>query len=402
MDSTEKRSLVDYVTAWLRPLLGSQAVFEVRALGCTSSDYRRPHTRGGFFDSDHLRDASQAIVSLSDRCKAEGVYFTLNPLKPSLLARRANRVDVIKQSDASAKDDEVSCRHLLLVDCDPVRPGGISSSNAEHDMAQAKAREVAAHLGAAGWPSPIVADSGNGWHLLYRIDLPADDSGIIQRCLQALSHQFSDQAVSIDTSVFNPARICKAYGSWARKGDNTPDRPHRRSYVKEIPDEFAAVPVELLRTLAAMAPQESKRKEPRRSGRSPPTLADRVRKYLAACRPSISGEHGHDNAYRVACELVRGFSLSVDDAFPLFDEWNQRCDPPWSHQDLMRKLEEADRKADGEAGYLLRGDQADTQRAEVQEMDFDLTGFGKRELIHPLWHNPQIATMWKPKLRKFR
>jgi len=27
--------------------------------------------------------------------------------------------------------------------------------------------------------------------------------------------------------VFNPARICKLYGTLSRKGDSTPERPHR-------------------------------------------------------------------------------------------------------------------------------------------------------------------------------
>jgi hypothetical protein len=41
--------------------------------------------------------------------------------------------------------------------------------------------------------------------------------------------------VKIDQSVHNPARLCKVPGTWARKGDNTTDRPHRIAQFLEVP-----------------------------------------------------------------------------------------------------------------------------------------------------------------------
>jgi hypothetical protein len=38
--------------------------------------------------------------------------------------------------------------------------------------AKAKAEELARVLRAMGWPEPLQALSGNGWHLQYRIALP--------------------------------------------------------------------------------------------------------------------------------------------------------------------------------------------------------------------------------------
>jgi hypothetical protein len=94
---------------------------------------------------------------------------------------------------------------------------------------------VRAFLDSRGWPAPVVGDSGNGHHLLYRIDLPADDGGIVQRVLQALARRFDTDAVKIDQKVFNPARVCKLPGTLARKGDNIPARPHRRAKFLEVP-----------------------------------------------------------------------------------------------------------------------------------------------------------------------
>jgi len=59
--------------------------------------------------------------------------------------------------------------------------------------------------------------AGNGAQLLYRVDLPADDGGLVQRCLQALQ-PCSTNDVHVDLSVHNPARICRLPGTWNRKG----------------------------------------------------------------------------------------------------------------------------------------------------------------------------------------
>ena len=87
-----------------------------------------------------------------------------------------------------------------------------------------------------GWPVPIMAISGNGYHLLYRIDLPTNDDGLIERVLLALCERYSDDSVTVDRAVHNPSRITKVIGTLARKGDDTPDRPHRRSELLEIPN----------------------------------------------------------------------------------------------------------------------------------------------------------------------
>jgi hypothetical protein len=124
----------------------------------------------------------------------------------------------------------------MLVDCDPKRLAGISSSETEKALAHERALAIRDFLWGAVWPPPILADSGNGWHLLYRIDLPPDDGEVVKRCLHALAARFDDARVSIDTAVFNPARIVKLYGTMARKGDSTPERPHRFSRLVEIPN----------------------------------------------------------------------------------------------------------------------------------------------------------------------
>ena len=219
------------VAAWLQRLLEPGQVTELRALKVRRRG-ERAHTESGFFDYDHLDDMAAASLSLTPY--ARGVYFVLNPLKPDILARRCNRTDWAEEGEL-ASDKDVARRRWLLIDADPVRDSHVSATDGEKGEALRVVRAVRDHLRGRGWPAPVLADSGNGYHLLYRLDLPADEGGMVKRILQALADRFEAPSVKIDRSVFNPARICKLPGTLARKGDSTPDRPHRRSYLLEVP-----------------------------------------------------------------------------------------------------------------------------------------------------------------------
>jgi hypothetical protein len=93
------------------------------------------------------------------------------------------------------------------------------------------------------------------------------------------------------------------------------------------------------------------------------TPSERARAYIAKLPPSISGQGGHDAAFRAACALIQGFDLTFHEAWPLLLEFNQRCDPPWSDRDLTHKLADATRQAQqsGRVGYLLGEDRPWTQ-----------------------------------------
>lgn len=241
------------VAGWLRVLVDPQDVVELRALKCRTRDNRRPHTCAGFYDYAHLYDMAWRAMVLS-RGESPGIYFTLNPVHRDLLSRRCNRTDMA-ESGTLATDANIIRRRWILIDADPIRIADVSSTDHEKAAARELVERVRTYLREIGWPEPILADSGNGYHLLYRIDLPVDDGGLVERCLKALAAQFDSVEVKIDTTVFNPSRIVKLYGTVSRKGDNTPDRPHRRSRVIDIPDERSPVPIELLEALAATAPK---------------------------------------------------------------------------------------------------------------------------------------------------
>lgn len=200
------------------------AVAELRAL-------RSRGTVSGYFDN------FKALAKHAARLDGQGhqVYVTLNPVLPALLSRYSNRVE--HRSKATTKDHEIEKRLWLPVDLDPVRPSGISASENEKRAALERAVEIREYLTGQGWPEPVEADSGNGAHLLYRVDLPNDAESLklVRDVLAALDFRFSDNVVSVDTGVFNAARIWKLYGVMSRKGDDSEERPHRRSRIISIP-----------------------------------------------------------------------------------------------------------------------------------------------------------------------
>ncbi len=213
----------------------------------------KQRTISGYYDN--YEAAAREAAELSGKVPA--VYFTLHSIKPDLLARRCNRME--SYVETTTADNEVSNFEWLPIDLDAKRPTGISSTDEEHAKALTKASEIQAWLVARGWPANAFmrADSGNGGHLTAKIDLEATDENeaLIKRCLQALDSLFSDESVTIDTSVYNPARIWKLPGTAVCKGDNMPERPHRVAKLLERPDALETVTREMLVNLAALIPQ---------------------------------------------------------------------------------------------------------------------------------------------------
>ena len=206
---------------------------------------------GGWF-----RDTEKA-ANLAVQIEAEGIYTTLNPCTAGLLARANQR---LKANVDRTADSHIVRIKNLLIDIDPVRPAGISSTNEEHEDALRIAQCVKAHLTTEGWPEPLVGDSGNGAHLIYPLDLPNNEETkkILKSILKALALEHQEPLgrlnLEIDQVVFNPARLTKLYGTMVRKGENTQDRPHRLARIISLPNTRQTVPLDLLKKLAATIP----------------------------------------------------------------------------------------------------------------------------------------------------
>jgi hypothetical protein len=226
-------------------------VVELRAINKRG----RKRIDAGYFDGEH-RDA---LVREARRLNAAGsaVYVTLNPVTPHLLARYNNRVQ--ESAAQTTTDSDIVRRKFLLLDFDPKRPADTSASDEQVEAAKAVARACYIYLRDRGWPEPISAMSGNGVHLLYRIELPNETASelLVKGVLAALGDAFDTAEVKVDRGVYNAARIGKLYGTVANKGDNTPAAPWRLSQLVNVPDDLGVVTVDQLSALLPAAEHES-------------------------------------------------------------------------------------------------------------------------------------------------
>ena len=185
------------------------------------------------------------------------VYFTLNEIDTGCYSR-VQRDKFIKNCKTTTSDNDIIGYQWLMVDFDPKRPSGISSSDEELKAAKDTAKQVYKYLRSKGWNDPIFANSGNGYHLLYKINVEKTDKAakVIENALKSLNAFFGDKTkVDVDTKVYNPSRICKLYGTIACKGADTAKRPHRMSKIIYIPDEIKINDVAYIKSLADELPK---------------------------------------------------------------------------------------------------------------------------------------------------
>ena len=249
MTATVNRSEIEKAASLMFPD-GERVVHELRAPGVKRNGSTFPRTLSGYFD-----DRAAFVEAAASIGGAPGVFATLNPVNPALLSRAANRLRECGKGDSTTGDADAVRRQRLLIDIDPVRPAGISATDAEVKNAGRRGEAVRSFLRDQGWPTPLVSLSGNGFHLVYRVDLPSDDGGLIRRVLLSLAELFNDDAVKVDTSVHNAARIAKLPGTVAAKGDDTPDRPHRTASIRRVPVPFEVVSEDQLHAVADLAPR---------------------------------------------------------------------------------------------------------------------------------------------------
>jgi hypothetical protein len=384
------------LVANLKRLFEPGQIIELRCLGSGPA-------HSGFFDD------FEALAAHALAAEAEGFacYFGLNPRR----IRSCFPGNDLQQGKAAGEED-VLRRRWLLIDVDPIRPADVCSTGPEKASAKTLLEIVVEWLcNEHAWPAPLIADSGNGWHALFRVALSVKDDGRVERCLSALAERFDTEAARIDTAVFDAPRICRLYGTKNCKGEDTQERPHRVSRVIGG-DAAEPVPIEKLRALAAFA---TKRTPPEQvdKGSAPgdpvdhcaantaELLADTQSGLLAAMiiddawtwmesqDLAVGGNGGHNRTFALACGLVIGHGLSVDEAWPILDKYNNKLDEAWTEAELRHKLNDAFKKAQekpGRVGSIVRRgpENSAARKKRVAQVD------GLMEILshHELWHTP--------------
>lgn len=196
--------------------------------------------------SGYFNDMEKLYSAIKQYDGKYNIFFTMNKPEDGIEARSVNRLKEYAQSTTT--DTEIAYRKWVLLDLDPIRPSGVSSTAKELEQAEELSDKIQGYLSNSGFPEPVVALSGNGYHLLYPIDMPNDENSttLIKDFLKALDHRFSTKEVKVDVANSNAARITKMYGTVACKGDSTEERPHRRSRIISVPEDITNVSVALM------------------------------------------------------------------------------------------------------------------------------------------------------------
>jgi len=224
------------------PAHHNQEIFELRALGDT--------VLHGFYD-DHMA-AMATIDELATRHIR--VYSNVNHID-------INRVHVdnkLHPGSGATTASIVTRRVTLPLDIDATRERATdtNATDTQHEHAIELARVIFATLRAEGFPAPLAMSSGNGATLLYPIDEPTQDDGLVKRVLQGLAQRFDTEHAHIDLSVHDPPRIIKVAGSFAGKEKHTPERPSRKAIVMHYPPEGGEpTPTSILERIAVPVPK---------------------------------------------------------------------------------------------------------------------------------------------------
>ncbi len=261
-------------------------------------------------------------------------YLTINSLDGQAIRRRGTH--------ARGTEDEVRAVVALVADVDAAgKPG--------HDYpSQSRILQALENMPLR---SSIIVISGRpdgGLHVYWLLMVPfliqtAEDRDRIKHISKAWQGLLKARLTPYELdSTFDLVRVLRPIGTINKKYGSTvsalvfqPDRRYR------IEDFEAHLP----------------RREPVKAWTPPASatgssIIDRAARYVATIPGAIEGQNGSGVAFHVACVLVEGFGLSVSDAMPILQGWNQTCQPLWSEAELVHKLRSADARAE-RRGYML-------------------------------------------------
>lgn len=233
------------IRQWYDTFKSGEELVEVRIV---DNAYKRTYS-GYFTDVNTLLNE----IRKYDNCN---IYFTLNAINPACYDREQHD-RIVTKPKSTTSDNDIVGRDWILIDIDTKKPSDTNSTDEEKEMAKEVVNNVFKFLRDEGFEKPVVCDSGNGFHILYKIAMKNsnENTTICKEFLQVLDMLFSNPNVEIDCTTHNASRVCKLYGTFSRKGSNTKKRPQRESKILRIPDEIKITPNEYFAKVAAMLPK---------------------------------------------------------------------------------------------------------------------------------------------------
>ena len=237
------------IRQWYDIFKDNHELVEIRVL-----DPNTRKTYSGYFTNI---ETLLSAIKPYDKC---ALYFTLNKIDDACYSREQHD-KISTKVKATTSDNEILSRKWCLIDVDCEKPSDTNSTNEEKELAKVVVNNVYKFLRDEGFEKPVICDSANGYHLLYKQDMQSTPANteVMKKFLQVLDMYFSNEKVKIDCSTYNASRICKLYGTYSRKGSNTKDRPQRMSYILQVPTEVKITPNEYFEKVASYLPEPEKK-----------------------------------------------------------------------------------------------------------------------------------------------
>ena len=236
---------------------------------------------GYFTDIETLLNA----IKPYDYCN---IYFTLNIINDACYSREQHdKISLRPKSTTS--DSDIIARKWCLIDIDCEKPSDTNSTDEEKELAKEVVNNIYKFLRDEGFEQPVVCDSANGYHLLYKQAMIASpkNTETMKKFLHVLDMYFSTDKVKVDCSTFNASRICKLYGVISRKGANTKDRPQRESKILRVPQEVRPTTNEYFEKVASYYTKPEKRDRTNNYGVGNFDLDEFLAKYNISVRNKV-------------------------------------------------------------------------------------------------------------------
>ena len=136
----------------------------------------------------------------------------------------------------SGKTEDTTRVTAFPLDVDPPKyKRNQSATDNEKKVALDRLQEVKNYMDQRGFLNPYIDDSGNGYRLAYKLNIPISNHGEIDAKLKAFFAEIKREFSYLD-NISDLPRIIKVAGSMNLKGEDTPERPHRISKLIQVGD----------------------------------------------------------------------------------------------------------------------------------------------------------------------
>lgn len=300
----------------------------------------------GAWFKDHNYAAQHLVDLWCDNSKK--AYTTFNPVKESTGLTQTRWGPLWHRT----ADDDIIRLVWVYIDFDPIKAEGDNATDEEKQAAHEAMYQVDKWLAAAGIRECIMGDSGNGGSLFIPIKLPKNNESraIIGNFLAMIATwcQQKNLKVKVDTSVQNFGNLCPLFPTWARKGEHTTERPHRKSAILRLPKvenltievkeaNTAIIKDMVVDTYGNIPLPEKKPSTPIAVDVDDLTKLERCLLYVAKMPDSIQGQGGDECLKNVAFKAAVDFDLDYENTLYILDVYNDRAQPPWLYRDLQNK-----------------------------------------------------------------